>query len=174
MRGDRPLAGRNGAAQAGSMSDPYRPFDDDARALLPQMLGVSHGALGTVADGVPLVTRVATLWLPDVGMTLLLSDLSDHAKALALKPACSLLVGEPGAKGDPLTHPRLSIVGTALAVDKDRVRDQWLADRPKTQLYFDFTDFRVVRIEADLALLNAGFGKAYRLSPGDLGPMAQS
>ncbi|PWJ22125.1 HugZ family protein [Jannaschia seohaensis] len=149
--------------------DPYRPLDDDARALAHTLLtGAVSGALGTLRDGAPMVTRAGCLWMPGTGMVLLLSDLSDHAQALAADPACSLLVGEPGAKGDPLTHPRLTLTGRAEAADKAALRDAYLAARPKAQLYYDFTDFRLVRIAPAEAMLNGGFGKAYRLGPSDL------
>ncbi|MGB3406201.1 MAG: pyridoxamine 5'-phosphate oxidase family protein [Jannaschia sp.] len=149
--------------------DPYRSLDDDARATARTLLnGAASGALGTLRDGVPMVTRVGCLWMPGHGLLMLLSDLSDHARALAANPACSILLGEPGSKGDPLTHPRLTIIGGAAAADKSALRDAYLAARPKATLYYDFTDFRLVRIAPTEALLNGGFGKAYRLAPADL------
>ncbi|MGB3553955.1 MAG: pyridoxamine 5'-phosphate oxidase family protein [Jannaschia sp.] len=149
--------------------DPYRPLDDDARALARDLLaGASSGALATLRDGGPMVTRAGCLWLPGKGMSLLISDLSDHATALAADPACSLMVGEPGRRGDPLTHPRITLVGRAENADKAALRDRWRAARPKTKLYYDFEDFRLVRIAVEAAMLNGGFGRAYRLSPADL------
>lgn len=149
--------------------DPYRPLDDEARATARRLLaGAASAALGTLRDGAPMVTRAGCLWMAETGMVLLLSDLSDHAQALAADPACSLLVGEPGAKGDPLTHPRLTLIGRAGAADKGALRAAYLAARPKATLYYDFTDFRLLRVAPAEAMLNAGFGKAFRLAPADL------
>ena len=58
--------------------------------------------------------------------------------------------------------------GSAVRADKDALRLAWRAGRPKTRLYYDFADFRIWRLDVDEALLNAGFGKAYRFGPGDL------
>lgn len=147
----------------------YRSLDDEARQIARDLLGgASSAALGTLRGDVPMVTRAGCLWMPGTGVVLLLSDLSDHARALAENPACSLLLGEPGGRGDPLTHPRLTVMGRAVPCDKDALRGAYLAARPKAGLYFDFTDFRLLRIDPYEALLNGGFGKAYRLDAAEL------
>lgn len=151
------------------MADTHRPADDAARALAAGLLEARHGALGTVLAGAPLVTRVGVLRLPGQGMGMLLSDLSDHARALAETPAASILPGEVAGKDDPMTQPRLTLVGHVQTVEKADLRARWLAARPKAQLYFDFADFRIWCLRPDSALLNAGFGRAHRLSPSDLG-----
>lgn len=150
--------------------DPIRPTDDAARALAQDILrGARHGALGVIdpETGGPMVTRVAVLW-DGTAVGLLVSDLSLHTVALRRDPACSLLVGEPGSKGDPLTHPRLTVMARAEDADKAAWRDAWLAAHPKATLYVDFADFRVLRLVPVSAHLNGGFGKAFRLAPSDL------
>lgn len=148
--------------------DPYHPADDDARAQAADLLRAAHCALATVREGAPSVSRAACLWVEGTGLTLLLSDLSDHARALGVDPACSVLVGEPGPKGDPLTHPRLTVGGRAVEADKVSLRNAWTTERPKTKLYYDFTDFRLWRVEVAEATLIAGFGRAVRLEAEDL------
>lgn len=151
------------------MTDTHRPADDDSRALSRSLLvQANHAALGTLREGAPMVTRVGCLWLPGEGLGLLLSDLSDHAAALASDARCSALVSGSVGKGDPLTHPRLTLVGRAEPVDKALHRDHWLAARPKARLYYDFADFNLQVIRIDHAMLNAGFGRAYRLNGADL------
>lgn len=149
--------------------DPYNPVTPEARALALSLLEhATFAALATTFEGHPMVTRVGCLWLPGQGMGMLVSDLSDHSQALAADPACALLVGEPGDKGDPLTHPRITLRGNARRIDKAAHRDAWLAARPKSKLYYDFTDFRLLAVPPDDALLNGGFGKAFRLTAADL------
>ena len=148
--------------------DPYRPLDDAARATLAACRAAPSAALATLRDGAPTLSRVAVLHLDGVGFTLVLSDLSDHAAALRADPRCALLLGEPGPKGDPLTHPRLTVEGRAEAADKAAHAAAWRAARPKTALYYEFTDFRLWRVAASGGLLNAGFGRAHRLGPADL------
>ncbi|WP_092647046.1 hypothetical protein [Jannaschia faecimaris] len=152
------------------MPNTYQPVDDDSRALAETLLrGAAHAALGTLRDGAPMVTRVGCLWMSGQGLGLLLSDLSDHARSLAEDARCSALTGEPASRGDPLNHPRLTLLGQAEPVDKATHRDTWLAARPKAALYYDFTDFRLHILRPTAALLNGGFGKAFRLSGEDLG-----
>lgn len=152
--------------------DPIRPTDEEARALARGLVaGARFGALGVIdpEGGGPLVTRVAVGW-DGAAALILVSDLSLHTRALAADPACSLLVGEPGPRGDPLTHPRLTLVARAEAADKAGLREMWLAAHPKAALYYDFVDFRMLRLVPRLAHLNGGFGRAFRLTAEDLGP----
>ena len=149
--------------------DPIRPTDDDARALAASLVRQArHGALGVIAPdtGAPMVTRIACGWLG--APHILISDLSLHTPALAANPACSLLIGEPGPKGDPLTHPRLTLQCRAVPADKGLLRAAWLGLHPKSKLYFDFADFRMLRLDVQTAHLNGGFGKAFRLNASDL------
>lgn len=156
--------------------DPVRPTDDAARQLARKLLTKARfGALGVIdpATGAPAVTRVAVATDADGTPVTLVSDLSRHTAALRKTPACSLLVGEPGPRGDPLTHPRLTLHCRAAFVDRGasdhaRLRDRYLAQQPKAKLYIDFGDFHLVRLRIHAADLNGGFGKAYRLTPADL------
>jgi heme iron utilization protein len=152
------------------METPYQPVDEAARAQAAALMtGARTAALGVLdATGAPSVSRVATAMI-DGAPALLVSSLSAHARALAADPRCSLLVGEPGAKGDPLTHPRLTLSGHAVLADKAAGRAEWLVQHPKAQLYIDFADFSLLRVLVQSAFLNAGFGRAFLLAPADLG-----
>lgn len=156
---------------------PIRPTDDEARALARRLIDHSHfAALGTLdlETRTPVVTRVALGTDADGRPVSLVSDLSAHTQALAADPACSLLIGEPGERGDPLTHPRLTVQARAAFLRKgapgyDALRDRWLAGHPKSKLYVDFGDFSFALFGVTGAYLNGGFGKAFVLTPGDLG-----
>ena len=149
--------------------DPIRPTDDEARALAKDLMsGARFGALATLRDGAPFVTRIALA--PENGRLLtLVSDLAMHTKALRKDPACSLLIGEPGPKGDPLTHPRMTLQVTAAFEEKSpALCRNYLDFQPKAQLYIGFADFHLVRLTPNEAHLNGGFGKAFRLASEDL------
>ncbi len=151
--------------------DPIRPTDDEARRLAQSLIrNARFGALGVIdpETSVPMVTRIAVVPGPDCIPLTLISTLSSHTAALDANPACSLLIGEPGPKGDPLTHPRLTLQARAEVADKAALKDHYLTHYPKAQLYYDFGDFRVVRLSPQKALLNGGFGKAYHLTAADL------
>ena len=162
-------------------SAPIRPTDDQARALARSLIDAARfGALATLdAAGAPLVTRVA-IGTDDTGTPLtLVSDLSAHTRAMRADARVSLLLGEPGTRGDPLTHPRLSVQARATFVPRNdpahpALRARWLDTHPKSQLYIDFADFSFVRLAPTSAALNGGFGRAFDLTPADLRPSAPS
>jgi len=155
--------------------NPIRETNDEARALARRL--ITEARFGALAvrmpqTGDPIVTRVALVSGPDGAPLSLISDLSSHTAALSQCPRCSVLIGEPGDKGDPLTHPRLTLISDAEMVDKTALKDHYLAAYPKAQLYFDFGDFRMVRFTPVSALLNGGFGKAFELTAEDILPPA--
>ncbi|MDZ4380852.1 MAG: DUF2470 domain-containing protein [Parvibaculum sp.] len=149
--------------------------NDEARALAETLLrSCRYGALGYLEPGTgqPLISRVGCA--PDIDATIFFpaSALSAHTKALARDARCSLLIGEPG-KGDPLAHPRLSLVARVVRLDKDsaddaRLRRRYLARHPKSGIYLDLPDFAFYRLDCERAFLNGGFGKAFDLAPGDM------
>lgn len=154
--------------------DPFYPVDDQARALARRLIDAStFAALAVLENGHPSVTRIAFATTPEGTPLSLMSDLSGHTQALDQNPVCSILVGEPEDKGDPLTHPRITLQATAQFIrfgdaDHPALRAHYLNQRPKAKLYIDFGDFRLVRFDVTSALLNGGFGQAYKLTPGDL------
>ncbi len=152
-------------------TDPIRPTDDEARSLARGLIAAARFAALAVLDpdsGLPVVTRIALIAGPDGLPLTLISTLSSHTSALDANPACSLLIGEPTPRGDPLSHPRLTLLAEAQPADKGALKDHYLHRLPKARLYYDFGDFRLVRFAPCSALLNGGFGKAYRLSARDL------
>lgn len=154
---------------------PFQPVDDAARAQTRQLLNeATHAALAVVRPdaGTPSVTRIA-LATDEMGAPLsLVSTLSMHTQALREDPACALLIGEPGAKGDPMTQPRLTLHCEARFVAREdpaheALRARYLRLRPKAKLYVDFADFGFVRFDVRDGLLNGGFGLAYKLTVAD-------
>ena len=121
-------------------------------------------------DGGPFASLTAIATVPDGSPILLLSRLAAHTGHIERDGRCSLLLAQPG-KGDPLAHPRLTVVGHAAAVppdDRDAVRRRFLARNPKAELYADFPDFGFWLLRPHRAHLNGGFGKAAALSGPEL------
>jgi heme oxygenase (biliverdin-IX-beta and delta-forming) len=163
------------AVMAEKKIDPIRPTDDEARRMAKLLIAEARfGALAVLEPetGMPLVSRIA-IGIDRSGCVVsLASDLSFHSKALKADARCSMLVGEPG-KGDPLAHPRVTLIGRLEMVDRDQatkdgLRETWLKIQPKAQLYIDFADFNFYRLALERAHLNGGFGKAYVLTPDDI------
>ena len=171
---------QHGPSFAGMSTDapsPIRPTDDEARHLARDLIDrARYAALGVIDPdtGAPLVSRVAFGTTPEGAPLTLISDLSHHTRALKADPVASLLVGEPGPKGDPLTHPRLTLQVRArfLRHGQDGHGDMaahWLRAHPKSRLYIGFADFAFALFDVKAAYLNGGFGRAFVLTPADLG-----
>ncbi len=154
-----------------SNPDPrLQPVDSEAIALARSLLRTArYGALATLdpQSGHPLASRTATATDTDGTPVILVSALAPHTSALKADPRCSLLIGEPG-KGDPLAHPRMTIVCDAAELVRDsedgrRARRRYLNRHPKAALYADFGDFAFFRLDILSASLNGGFARAYAL-----------
>ncbi|MEL6573144.1 MAG: pyridoxamine 5'-phosphate oxidase family protein [Pseudomonadota bacterium] len=142
----------------------------EAIALAQDLLTTARYAALAVTHpdtGHPYVSRTAML-ADGPSALMLISTLSIHTKALQADPHCALLIGEPGDKGDPLTHPRMTFSGKVEPTNKAAHKDQWLTAIPKAQLYFDFADFQMYRLTPAVIDLNGGFGKAFQLTLSDL------
>ena len=154
--------------------DVLRATDDEARALAVQLIRATASAsLASVdGNGFPFASLTSVGTDADGQPVILVSRLSSHTGHLLADPRCSLLFSRTG-KGDPLAHPRITVLGEADPVERDselgrRLRRRFLARQPKAELYVDFPDFLFLRIRIRGASLNGGFGKAYALEPADL------
>ena len=158
---------------------PIRTTDDQARALARGLIDTARfGALATLdpATGAPAVTRVAVGTDARGTPVTLVSELSAHTRAMRADARVSLLLGEPADRGDPLSHPRLTLHASARFIDRagadhSALRGRWLADHPKAKLYVDFADFGFVLLVPHGASLNGGFGRAFDLTAQDLHPV---
>lgn len=154
--------------------DVLQQVDGEARRLAKGLVrSARFAALATLDpfDGSPSVSRVSLATTMAGAPGFLISGLSGHFANLSADPRCSLLVGEPG-KGDPLAHPRMTLIGRAERLPHGAMRDhlkaRYLMRHPKAALYADFPDFAFWHFTTTRASLNGGFGKAYALAPSDL------
>jgi heme iron utilization protein len=156
-----------------SSSKILRDTDEAARAQARAFVRESAlGALATLEPGTgwPLASRVSLGCDADGVPLILISRLSAHYGALESDTRCSLLLGEAG-DGDPLRHPRITVVCLAQKVRPEQraaAKAQFLQRHPQAALYADFGDFDFWRLVPQRACLNAGFGKAYALTAQDL------
>ena len=134
----------------------------EARRLLR---AIRTGALATIdhKTGYPFASLVTVATDYDGTPLLLMSQLSAHTRNLDADSRASILLSQ-GGKGDPLAHPRLTVVGRAVKQTdpevRARVRARFLARLPKAALYADFGDFGFWRLELEAGHLNGGFAKA--------------
>jgi len=152
-----------------------RVTDDEARRLARTLLRSARSCPLAVFEpetGFPFASRTLTGTDTDGAPVILVSALSFHTQALRADPRASLLAGEPG-KGDPLAHPRLTVISIAEEVSRESearaaLRERFVRRHPKAKLYVDFPDFTFFRLVPQRALLNGGFGKAFVLTAEDL------
>ena len=100
-------------------------------------------------------------------MLVLVSSLSAHGKALSANSQAGLLFTGVEDLTDPMKTPRLTVQGSAVKATLDE-RAFFLQSRPEAELYIDFSDMQLYRIDLKNAHLVVGFGRAVSLSPGCL------
>ena len=179
---------KTGDPKTGEPEKPAKPETSEARpgqdpafdplAESKRLLRATRaGTLATVnTAGDPFASLVTVATHPDGSPLILVSQLSAHTRHMDKDPRVSLLLAETGA-GDPLAHPRLTLVGRAEKViepeARHAVRARFLARHPKAELYADFADFSFWRIALEQVHLNGGFARAARFpGPRLLTPLA--
>jgi putative heme iron utilization protein len=132
------------------------------------------GALATIDrnTGHPFASLVNVATDVDGSPLILVSRLSTHTANLEVDDRASLLLASAG-KGDPLAHPRLTLLGSFKQIARDdpelpRIRRRFLARHPKSELYAGFGDFSFWRLKAVSAHLNGGFARAADLKAADV------
>jgi putative heme iron utilization protein len=151
------------------------PADFDPRAVAKTLLRTMRaGTLGTIDrnTGHPFGSLVTVATDIDGSPLILTSRLSTHTANLEADSRASVLLAQTG-KGDPLAHPRLTVLGTFAPVaretaDDARVRRRFLARHPKAELYAGFGDFSFWRLAVVSAHLNGGFARAADLAARDV------
>jgi putative heme iron utilization protein len=127
-----------------------------ARALLRR---ADRAALATSLAGAPYASLVLLAADLDASPLLLLSDLAQHSRNLAADPRSALLLDGTAGLDDPLTGPRLTVLGRAEASDDRRLLARFTARHPGSRRYAGFGDFRLYRLRVERGHLVAGFGK---------------
>jgi len=149
------------------MSETGRDFDPAriGRRLLRREL---RGTLATSMRGAPYASLVLIGADLDASPLLLLSDLAQHSRNIAFDPRVSLLFDGTAGYRDPLTGPRLTVIGQAIAVQDPRRLARFTALHPASTLYSGFADFRLYRVAVERGHLVAGFGRIHWIDGDDL------
>ena len=151
------------------------PADFNPAAVAKELLRtIRAGTLATLDrnTGHPFASLVNVATDADGSPMILVSRLSTHTANLEADGRASILLAETG-KGDPLAHPRLTVLGAMTrvareAADEARLRRRFLARHPKSELYAGFADFSFWRMGVVSAHLNGGFARAADLTAADV------
>lgn len=138
-------------------------------------LGTRHGD-----DGWPLVSMVLYAAEPDLSALYIhVSRLAQHTQGLLADPRLGLLIGEADRPSrNPLTLPRVSILGRAGAIGPDSprfgpARDLYLGAHPTAAMNFELADFLLYAIRPVSARFVAGFGRIADLDAGAWADLAR-
>src|SRR5580704_12637844 len=146
--------------------------DDMPRAVRDLVRGLDRAALATALPAENWAWPYASLVLAavdhDLSPILLLSDLAEHTKAIAADGRVSLLFDGTQGLEQPLTGPRVTLLGRAERTADKRLARRSLARHPDAGMYAGFKDFNFYRFAVERAHLVAGFGKIRWLSAAEL------
>lgn len=130
------------------------------RALLR---GLDRASLASALPGEAGAWPYASLVLVtvdhDLSPILLLSELAEHTRAIEADGRISLLFDGTAGLDQPLTGPRVTVLGRASRTDDERLKSRFLARHPDAEMYAGFKDFHFYRVGVERAHLVAGFGK---------------
>jgi putative heme iron utilization protein len=172
----QPGAQNRPGAMPGRLPEGARaPADFDPKALAKTLLRATRaGTLATLDrnTGHPFASLVNVATDVDGSPLILTSRLATHTANLEADGRASVLLSQHG-KGDPLAHPRLTVLGAFACVEREsaeeaRARRRFLARHPKSELYAGFGDFAFWRMSVVSAHLNGGFARAANLVAGDV------
>ena len=145
------------AAPAASEPARAEPWGLTVRRL---MRSCERAALATsLGDGGPYASLVLFALDLDATPILLLSDLAEHSRNIALDSRVSLLIDGTSGLADPLTGVRATLVGRAETLADDRLMARFIARHPSAAGYAGFADFKLYRMAVERAHLVAGFGR---------------
>jgi putative heme iron utilization protein len=134
--------------------------DSPAIAARRLMRALDRASLATSLEGWPYASLVLVAVDHDASPLLLLSDLAQHTKNLKRDAKASLLFDGTAGRDDPLTGPRVTVLGElTAAASEPRLLARFTARHPAAAGYAGFADFRLYRLAAARAHLVAGFGK---------------
>jgi putative heme iron utilization protein len=154
----RPAKAVKTAASIGKTA-PARQAARHARLLLRR---AKKGVLATVrANGWPYASLVLVATGGDGVPVFLLSKLAEHTKNFTADDRVSLFIEDTARLRNPLTGPRLCLLGRLRPSADAKHRQRFLARHPSAKRYAQFGDFRFYRLEPQSAHLIQGFGRIH-------------
>jgi putative heme iron utilization protein len=119
----------------------------------------AKATLATSFNGAPYASLVLFAVDIDASPLLLLSDLARHSRNIAFDPRVSLLLDATQGLLDPLTGPRVTLLGRAVRTDDTRRLARFIAHHRSSAGYARFPDFRLYRVVVERGHVVAGFGQ---------------
>jgi putative heme iron utilization protein len=149
------------------MPDAAAPPAAAARSLLRSQ---DRAVLATLMAGRPYASLVLIATSPAGAPLLLISDLAQHTLNLKEDASVSLLVDGTAGLDEPLTGPRVTLVGRAAPSEDEALLARFVARHPSAGFYAGFRDFHLYAVTVERAHLVAGFGRIDWVAAEDLLP----
>jgi len=163
-----PRAGRVAIAVEAQMQDTAPPPVHVARAVMRAQDRATLTTAQRDAGGWPYPSLVLVASDTDGSPLLLISRLADHTRNLMDDPRCGLLYDGTSGLTEPLSGPRVSVLGRAAPSAVERHRLRYLVRHPGAAMYAGFDDFAVWRVEVEKVHLVGGFGRIHWLAGADV------
>ncbi len=143
---------------------------DENKAARRLIRSVRTAALATILPdgGIPYASLVEIATDQGGAPVLLVSGLAEHTRAIKADGRVSLLIDGASGHAEPLTRPRLSLVGRLEPLSDEAAKARYLARLPSAALYAGFADFGFWRMAVERGHLVAGFGKIRWIDGADL------
>ena len=150
--------------------------EDMPRTVRDLLRGLDRAALASAlpleatgeAGSWPYASLVLVAVDHDLSPILLLSELAEHTKAIQADGRVSLLFDGTVGLDQPLTGPRVTLLGRAAPTTDERAKARFLARHPDAAMYAGFEDFHFYRVALERAHLVGGFGKIRWLDRAEL------
>jgi putative heme iron utilization protein len=161
------------ARRTAKPAKPAKSSNPPAQQVRDLLRAADRGALATALPAAayqawPYASLVLIAAAADGSPILMLSDLSEHAKNIAADNRVSLLIDGTAGRKDPLTGPRVTLLGRAVRSGDADLKARFLARQPAAKLYAGFGDFHIYRIEVTQAHFVAGFGRIHWIEAVDI------
>ena len=153
------------------MTDPQPDPFQEVRELIRSRDRAALATALPAGDGGPAwpYTSLVLVALDhDLSPLLFLSDLAEHTRAIGGDPRVSLLFDGTGGLAQPLTGPRVTLLGRAAKTDEERLKRRFLRRHPDAEMYAGFRDFNLYQVTLERAHLVGGFGKIRWIEPWEL------
>ncbi|MDX1402457.1 MAG: DUF2470 domain-containing protein [Kiloniellales bacterium] len=146
-----------------------RSLGQDVRDLIRSC---TAGALATryetAGSSWPFASLVLTAFDTTGAPLLLLSELALHTQNLRNDANASLLLEKTQGLADPLVGARVTLIGTVSSHDDPLAVERYCRRHPSAEMYRNFKDFHLFRMQITKAHLVAGFGEIHWVEGEDI------
>ena len=125
-------------------------------------------ATALAGDGWPYASLVLVASTQAARPLMLLSDLAAHSRNMAADDRVSLLFDGTAGLAEPLTGPRVTLLGRVRQSAEPADRARFLSRHPAAASYAGMADFRIYRLEPTRGHLVAGFGRIHWIEAADI------